>query len=157
MFPELPMEPLTPEQWREFGRVRESHISLENSEPWDTRVKDHCHYTKKYRGTAHRKSNLCYTIPCYIPVIFHNQVVMMRICLSENWGRNSILDLSVSLLRIRRSISASTSMSLQTNMRPLWIRRNRLRDGCDLSTSLGSCQAAQTHSLGFGWGKWDGV
>ena len=72
MFPEKLMEPLTPEQWREFSRVMECHICLECFEPWDEKVRDHCHYAGKYRGTAHRKCNLWYAIPHYIPIVFHN-------------------------------------------------------------------------------------
>ena len=33
---------------------------------------DHCHYTARYRGSAHRNCNLMYRIPSYIPVVFHN-------------------------------------------------------------------------------------
>ena len=36
------------------------------------KVRDHCHYTGKYRGAAHRNCNLQYKIPSYIPVEFHN-------------------------------------------------------------------------------------
>ena len=32
------------------------------------KVRDHCHYTGKYRGAAHSKCNLNYKIP----VLFHN-------------------------------------------------------------------------------------
>ena len=39
---------------------------------WDTMVKDHCHYTGKYKGIAHQKCALRYMIPHYIPIIFHN-------------------------------------------------------------------------------------
>ena len=35
-------------------------------------MRDHCHYTGKYRGAAYQKSNLWYTIPYYVSVIFHN-------------------------------------------------------------------------------------
>ena len=38
----------------------------------DPKVRDHCHYTGKYRGPAHRNCNLSYRIPSYIPVVFHN-------------------------------------------------------------------------------------
>ena len=48
------------------------YICLECFKPWDTIVKDHCHYTRKYRGATHRKCNLWYTIPSYIPIVFHN-------------------------------------------------------------------------------------
>ena len=38
----------------------------------DPKVRDHCHYTGKYRGPAHSLCSLRHTIPSYIPVIFHN-------------------------------------------------------------------------------------
>ena len=36
------------------------------------KVRDHCHYTGKFRGAAHNKCNLKYKKPKFIPVIFHN-------------------------------------------------------------------------------------
>ena len=36
------------------------------------KVKDHCHYTRKYRGAAHDICNLRYKIPKEIPVVLHN-------------------------------------------------------------------------------------
>ena len=36
------------------------------------KVRDHCHYTGKYRGGAHSKCNLNYKIVKKIPVLFHN-------------------------------------------------------------------------------------
>ena len=36
------------------------------------KVRDHCHYTGKYRGAAHNICNLIYKIPKEIPVVFHN-------------------------------------------------------------------------------------
>ena len=36
------------------------------------KVRDHCHYTEKYRGAAHSKCNLNYEIVKEIPVLFHN-------------------------------------------------------------------------------------
>ena len=36
------------------------------------KVKDHCHFTGKYRRAAHNMCNLRYKIPKNIPVIFHN-------------------------------------------------------------------------------------
>ena len=36
------------------------------------KVKDHCHYTCKYRDAAHSIFDLKYSTPKEIPVIFHN-------------------------------------------------------------------------------------
>ena len=36
------------------------------------KVKDHCHYTGKFRGAAHSKCNLKYKVPKDIPIIIHN-------------------------------------------------------------------------------------
>ena len=35
-------------------------------------VRDHCHYTGKYRGAAHSICNLRHKIPKEIPIVFHN-------------------------------------------------------------------------------------
>ena len=36
------------------------------------KIKDHCHYTGKYRRAAHDICNLRYNMPKQIPVEFHN-------------------------------------------------------------------------------------
>ena len=36
------------------------------------KVKDHCHYTGRYRGAAHNECNLNYRNPNFMPVVFHN-------------------------------------------------------------------------------------
>ena len=36
------------------------------------KVRDHCHYTDKYRVVSHSICNLKHSIPKEIPVIFHN-------------------------------------------------------------------------------------
>ena len=36
------------------------------------KVRDHCHYTKKFRGAAHNICNLRYIVPKKTPVVFHN-------------------------------------------------------------------------------------
>ena len=38
----------------------------------EDRVRDHCHYTGRYRGAAHNKCNLKYSKPNNISVFFHN-------------------------------------------------------------------------------------
>ena len=36
------------------------------------KVRDHCHYTGKFRGAAHNICNLRYKVPKKVPVVFHN-------------------------------------------------------------------------------------
>ena len=36
------------------------------------KVRDHCHYTGKFRGAGHNICNLRYKIPKEIPIVFHN-------------------------------------------------------------------------------------
>ena len=38
----------------------------------DDKVRDHCHFTGRYRGAAHNKCNLDYRKPDFTPVVFHN-------------------------------------------------------------------------------------
>ena len=38
----------------------------------DVRVRDHCHVTGKYRGSAHRHCNINLKLNHKIPVVFHN-------------------------------------------------------------------------------------
>ena len=43
-----------------------------NNHKKQEKVRDHCHYTGKYRGAAHNICNLRYKVPKEIPVVFHN-------------------------------------------------------------------------------------
>ena len=72
MFPEKAMDSLTPEQKRDFRIAKRCHICMYPFKPGELKVRDHCHYTGKYRGAAHEKCNLRYAVPNYIPIIFHN-------------------------------------------------------------------------------------
>ena len=69
MFPEKPMDPLTPRQWKRYKRSTICHICFKPFNSKEPKVRDHCHYTGCYRGPAH---SLCNLIPSYIPVVFHN-------------------------------------------------------------------------------------
>ena len=70
--PKKSMNKLTKEQNIEFITAKECHICFKKFSTKDRKVRDHCHYTRKYRGAAHSSCNLRYRIPDYIPVVFHN-------------------------------------------------------------------------------------
>ena len=75
MFPEKPMDPLTKKQWKRYEKSTICHICLKpfnSKEPKVPKVRDHCHYTGRYRRPAHSLCNLRYRILSYIPVVFHN-------------------------------------------------------------------------------------
>ena len=69
-FPERPMVPLTKSQLKEYRKATKCHICFK--ELGENKERDHCHYSGLYRGAAHTMCNLCYKIPKYIPVVFHN-------------------------------------------------------------------------------------
>ena len=72
MFPEKSMEPLTSQEWKGYNRATECHTCFKPFKELNPKVRDHCHYTGKYRGPAHRTFNLRYKIPSHILIIFHN-------------------------------------------------------------------------------------
>ena len=64
-----------------FGKKKESERFDKETKCWicnkkfvrgDVKVKDHCHFTGRYRGAAHNSCNLNYRKPNFIPVVFHN-------------------------------------------------------------------------------------
>ena len=68
---------LTPNQQRKFqkatkcwicGDKLETHQDYEKKQP----VRDHCHFTGKYRGPAHNECNIQFIKPKFTPTFFHN-------------------------------------------------------------------------------------
>ena len=55
-----------------FQRAEECHICKRPYITSDERVRDHCHVTGKYRGSAHKDCNLNFKLTDKIPVVFHN-------------------------------------------------------------------------------------
>ena len=68
-----PMDELTNEQKLEFKLSSHCSICGKKFETDDEKVRDHCHFTGKYRGAAHVKCNLDYSFRYFkIPIFFHN-------------------------------------------------------------------------------------
>ena len=66
---------MTEENEQEFKKTKECHICDKKYTEKDIRVRDHCHITGKYRGSAHQECNLKLRInpkEIKIPVILHN-------------------------------------------------------------------------------------
>ena len=69
------MIPLTTEEKIYHNKQKICYIGkkeFSNNEKKNYKVKDHCHYTGKYRGAAHNICNLRYKVPKEIPIVFHN-------------------------------------------------------------------------------------
>ena len=52
--------------------VCKKEFNTDNINKKHHKVKDHYHYTGKYKGAAHNICNLRYRIPKEIPIVFHN-------------------------------------------------------------------------------------
>ena len=66
---------MTKDDEEEFQKAKECHICNKKYTDKDIRVRDHCHITGKYRGSAHQECNLKLRVnpeEIKIPVIFHN-------------------------------------------------------------------------------------
>ena len=66
---------MTKEDEDKFQKANECYICNKKYTNEDIRVRDHCHITGKYRGSAHQECNLKLRVnpeEVKIPVIFHN-------------------------------------------------------------------------------------
>ena len=66
---------LTTEEKVHYNKQKVCYIwkkEFDNNDKKQQKVRDHCHYTGKYRGAAHNICNLRYKVPKEIPVVFHN-------------------------------------------------------------------------------------
>ena len=67
--------PLTKEEKINYNDQQICYIckkEFDKSDKKHHKVRDHCHYTGKYRCAAHNICNLRYKVPKEIPVVFHN-------------------------------------------------------------------------------------
>ena len=69
-FKKKTMIPLTKEEEDNYNKENTCYICRKDFN--DDKIRDHCHFTDKYRGAAHNTCNLRYKVPKNIPVIFHN-------------------------------------------------------------------------------------
>ena len=66
------MIPLTTKEEIDYYKQKICYICKKEFDKKNYKVRDHCHYTGKYRGAAHNICNLRYKIPKEIPIVFHN-------------------------------------------------------------------------------------
>ena len=60
------------EQYKKETRCWICKGEFDNDDKNNKKVRDHCHFTGRYRGAAHNLCNLKYRKPNFTPVIFHN-------------------------------------------------------------------------------------
>ena len=59
---------------KKFCEILREHVYIckENFKNKYHKVRDHCHHTGEYIGTAHGICHLKYSVPRKIPIVFHN-------------------------------------------------------------------------------------
>ena len=74
-FKKKEMKPLTNKEIKSYEKLKVCHICKKGFRDDDKnkkKVRDHCHYTRNFRGAAHSECNLRYNVPKKIPIVFHN-------------------------------------------------------------------------------------
>ena len=71
--PKKEMMSLSREEWKTFHESEVCWLCKGKfGEKGFSKVRDHCHYTGKFRGAAHQSCNLKFKRPKFTPVFFHN-------------------------------------------------------------------------------------
>ena len=63
---------LTDEENESYENQKFCYICKKRFTNDNKKVRDHCHFTGKYRGAAHNRCNMNYKISKNIPVVFDN-------------------------------------------------------------------------------------
>ena len=118
MFPEKPMDPSTKKQWKKYKCSTICHICFKPFNSKEPKVRDHCHYTGRYREPTHSLCNLKYRLPSYIPVIFHNLLGYDAHLFIKEFGKNS-RDMEV----IAKTKRITLAFQLMSPLISMWIRK----------------------------------
>ena len=70
--PKKEMIPLSSEEWKKFRESEVCWLCKGKFGEEKPKVRDHCHFTGKFRGAAHQSCNLKFQRPKFTPVFFHN-------------------------------------------------------------------------------------
>ena len=106
------MMPLTTEEKIYHDKQKTCYIckkGFEISNKKHHKVRDHCHYTGKYRGAAHNICNLRYKVPKEIRIVFHNGSTydyhfIIKELVKEFGGNFDCLDENTFSVTIKRKI-----------------------------------------------------
>ena len=83
-FEKKKMLPLTKEELKSYQDVKAYHIYGKTilkkfANKNYRKVRNHCHFTNKYRGAGHSICNLKFNVPNEIPVVFQTVQIMIII------------------------------------------------------------------------------
>lgn len=74
----------------EFNNATKCFICGKDFQAGDVKVRDHCHFTGRYRGCAHQDCNLAFSMRYYkIPVFLHNLTNYDAHCIIERANKLS--------------------------------------------------------------------
>ena len=120
--PKKEMFPLTSQEWKSFHEATVCWLCRKGLGKGDLfKVRDHCHFTGKFRGAAHRSCNLKFQRPKFTPVFFHNlqnydahlfvralgtlDEVLSVACIPNNEEKYMSFSLKVELKKERREVT----------------------------------------------------
>ena len=71
-FEKKQMIPLTEDKNKSYENQKCCYICKKEFTKQNKKIRDHCHYTRKWRGAAHSICNFRYKTPKEVPVILHS-------------------------------------------------------------------------------------
>ena len=111
----------------EFNNV--AHCWICKGSLINDKVRDHCHFTGKYRGAAHYIYNLQFKKPKFAPVIFHNLAGYDSHLFFKTEGNISVFQI------MRKSTPASAKISMLALSSTKKVKKLTLRISFALSTA----------------------
>ena len=115
----------------EFNNV--AHCGICKGSLINDKVRDHCHFTGKYRGAAHYIYNLQFKKPKFAPVIFHNLAGYDSHLFVKALGKT---EGNISVFQImRKSTPASAKISMLALSSTKKVKKLTLRISFALSTA----------------------
>ena len=107
---------LTKKEQTEFEKAKICWICQKRFNEKDKKVRDHDHFTGKFRGAAHNQCNLQFKKPKFTPVIFHNLSGYDAHLFVKNLEVREILNVFPIM---KKNISASAKKSLWILMKKM--------------------------------------
>ena len=129
------------EEADQFNKAAECWIC--KKELGSDKVRDHCHFTGRYRGAAHESCNLNYRKPKFIPVVFHNLSGYDSHLFIKNLGSTAgnidcIPNNEEKYISFTKTIETGSYMNKKGETKPLFYKIRFIDSFKFMSTSLDS-------------------